>query len=151
MSKDLYDGVSSDIINKLMEEDEEKRAKSLSGKIDCAYKAHKARQKLRADTETNLTAAMQRRAAEVVLLEPDDAKARMAAQDAKALSEAAKVVNDNRTWAVRAAVPVVAGALGAAALSGIQAVTRTAAVGPAKDWFSATAKNMAAKVFKKKG
>ena len=142
----FYDDLPEEIVNDLLGEMEEKKEKSLTGKIDAFRTKHKERQALRAETEQNITVAMSKRAIDAACLEPDDPKAQKAAQDVKCLGEACKVVNDNRTFVSRAVIPAAAGAIGAGAVILTEKVSRTGLVGTARDFVSSQVKKFARKV-----
>lgn len=139
---DIYEDLPEEILNDLLEEEEEKKSKSFGNRIRVLKKEHDERQALRKEAETNLTAAMSKKAIDALVLEPDDPKAKEAAKDAKALSEAAKIVNDNRTFATRAAMTAGFGALGAVAIIATEKATRTGLVGTARDGVSSLVKKM---------
>ena len=139
---DIYADVPEGIIDELLEEQEEKESNSTLARIKECKRKHSERQKLRAEVETHLMAACSKRACEAVLLESDDPKALNAAKDAKALAEASKIVNDNRTFVSRAAVPAIFGALGAGAVILTEKATRTGLIGTGRDAVSGLVKRM---------
>lgn len=139
---DIYEDLPEEILNDLLAEEEEKKSNSFGNKIKVLKKEHDERQALRKEAETNLTAAMSKRAVEALVLEADDPKAKEAAKDAKALSEAAKIVNDNRTFMTRAAATAGFGALGAITIIGVEKATRTGLVGTARDGVSSLVKKI---------
>ena len=69
---DIYEDLPEEILNDLLEEEEEKKSKSFGHKIKVLKKEHDERQALRKEAETNLTAAMSKKAIDALVLEPDD-------------------------------------------------------------------------------
>lgn len=142
MAKIDYSNVPTDVVKSLLEQEMEKRNNSTLANIKTAKRKHSERQKLRAEVETHLMAACSKRACEAVILESDDPKAQNAARDAKALAEASKIVNDNRTFISRAAAPAIFGALGAGAVILTEKATRTGLIGTGRDAVSGLVKRM---------